>query len=784
MSKSAQADLAWIAAILRPQDVMSLRGKPDASFDKQLSTKLADLMMAKPKLSGEPEYDQDPEMTAVANSFLSEKIRDGIVGLSEIVDSSMQIDPAKACAFALLACTACGELEEYDKCDSILSGVLDRLGKSASHRLIRAILLQQRCLRMRDASRLDEQDIVAVAELLHDLTADDLPPFAVNSIAISSRETIGHILTALRRSNWSMVSPLRLDQSADLKRTIPTWDDQARFPESEQLLIINSEVAKKYADLIEKQYQSRRKSSGFSIGQDAVPDLFFQLIRLELLGTASVVGLRRQLAQIRLLRQPYETAEEYYHADSLRLLRQAGAETDLDIAIERIIQEGPLSSLSIDARQILRRPYDGFRTTELRVLRSAADLLSESEARVAMDGLMQVDLPPNLAGHWQSDSVRLGSLWRTISALSNVANKVDRATEFLLSVVENCDSEAIITIDSAVSRSIRTIDWEQVSQKAKERWRVWISSAPAGWSEVREAVRYSVNAELAVPEIVATLDDVVQFVNSLVFDEEEVSEARAADAISIVQSSLSQIRESAKKGSYSFGSYDAADIGVLLAAKTGSLDLWQKIVELLTDNRVARSDKTAAFERLARLRPNLPESTSALFRQMSSQILDPPNRQWFQKNEINPYPAALRFLAAYKFMPPFEVFAQIGRLSGQPETDGVREAAATIAVLASGQSEEWFLAIALQLSYSADAAAKADAGRALALLAEGRPEYATLVSQRLLELLSHDGFLIPIKTLRNLPAVVPPTVREKIIGLHENHPSKKIRSVAGVYLST
>ncbi|WP_157122400.1 hypothetical protein [Nocardia violaceofusca] len=782
MSESSEPNLSWIAAILRPEAVTSLRTKSDNHYDSHPATRIADFLLSKTQRS----QDHDLADAARSNdilkgvelSFVHNTIRDGIGILSEQVYQSAHSDAAQACALTLLACCACGELEDYDKCESLIGAVLDNVqGDSPSDQLIRAILLQQRCLRRRDRGYPFEDDTIAVAKILAGLDAQSLPKFDVNSLTHSSTDTIVHIIDALRWSNWSHISPLRSDQSEELQSVIPPLEVRARFPKPEQVLLIESEISRQLAHLINEQYQSGRSSQTLTFG-NTYADIFMQLLRLELIGASTVNSIRKQLGQIRLLRQPDAGARTYFYSDSLRLFRQAGAEAELDIAIEKIKQDGPLSSLSVDVRQVLRRPYRELRTPELRVLRAAADLLSEPEARAALNGLIQVSTPLNRSGYWQAESVRLGALWQTIAELTTAAGNSDIGANYFLDAIDR-HSSGDSMIDRNIAHALFLLDWKAISESYKLKWRRWATTSSAKWPEVTAVIADALSIANTSFSEIASVDDVIQFVNGIDWGH-PVSTAEVSQAAAILTSGMSKTREAAHRGQFSIGSYDVADIAVLLAAKTGHNELWHEIAVFLIDGSVARSDRTSAFERLARLRPTLPEPVSELYRQSAPKVLESTGTPPFEADAVRPYPAALRFFATSRLIPPLEAFTQIGRLT-QVE-HGPAEAAATVAVLAEEQRDEWVLAIALQLSYSNDPSARIGAARSLALLANAEKGYGELVSRRLIELLGHDGTMVPMSILKRLPTPVIGVVRKAIISLRDDHPSRNVRLAAEEFL--
>lgn len=783
MSGSSEANLEWIAAVFRPEAVTSLRGKPDSSYDSRTAVKIADWLLGKhqlrPTLVSPEETSDDIALQGVILSFDAARIRDGVAILTDEIFGCAQSDPAKACALALLASCACGTLEDYEKCESLLGAVLNNVRTdTVRDKFIKAALLHQRAFRRRDAGKAYEDDVVTVAGILDSLNYRRLPDFPVNAVTRSYEDALEHIIAALRWSNWNMVSPLRSDLSDNLKMVIPSWEDQSRSRQSEELLLIDRDIAGVYAKLIEDQYSSPHERRTVFGGKSF--DLSLQLIRLELLGASKARQLRRHLAQMRIMQDSDSSMRDYFFADSLRLFRQASAEADLKVAVDSIVKGGPLSALSADARLVLRRPYNELRTPELLVLRASADLLSEPEARDAMDGLMEINTPPSMVGYWQATSVRFEALWRTICALSTAAGKSEVAAEYLLTIVTD-NPDADTGIIHAVARSLREIEWDSVPDSVRKDWADWVESASTEWAEVSDALSHLLNLKKDLPRDISTVSDVVRFVNAI-NQNGPISPDDVAQAADVLKSAMSRIRDSARRHSFSIGSYDAAEIAVLLAINASHDELWQYIANFLTDSYVSRNDKTRAFERLAYLRPNLPESVLNQFQGAAPEILDPSATPFIDSGAIRPYPAALRFFASCDLMAPAKIFADIGRLAGQ-SGEGASEAAATVSILASRDPSDWILSMALQLSYSPDANVKIAAGRSLALVSNSQPQYEEIASKRLIELLDHDGAMIPTNILGSLDVRVSVEIRDKIAHMRDDHPSRRVRRAADLYLS-
>jgi hypothetical protein len=217
----------------------------------------------------------------------------------------------------------------------------------------------------------------------------------------------------------------------------------------------------------------RSRAQTFVMGGPAKPDLFPETFALELLGHHHVYAARKELAQLRLV-QSAPGKENEPLRDALRLLRQAGARKELDLAVEHIRAAGPLWALSEDARQVLvqRATPELLREPELRVLRGAAEVMTLEEAaralRVVRD-LIASGGPSDSPGSRHHPTERLGSAWLTASALANAAEQPGVVAELLL-IEAKAMVESDHLRDQAIGRALRQLDWDNVPPKIVNEW--------------------------------------------------------------------------------------------------------------------------------------------------------------------------------------------------------------------------------------------------------------------------------------------------------------------------
>jgi hypothetical protein len=680
-------------------------------------------------------------------------------------------------------------MDDYETCDSVLGALLARATAAApADKLVMAALLQQRSLRLRDSGRPHAESSIEALRLLDDIALHACPEFKLSpGVSASYTDTLARIVTALRQAAWSLL-PLSEYEEEPTLGIVPNWQDRVREPVAEQLLRVDRTRAATYANFLEGIYSQMFRSQAWTLGGRAEPDLFPAVLALELLGHVRVYQARKELALMRLV-QAEARLESVALGDALRLLRHSGAMTELDLAVERLRAAGPLSALSEDARQILlqRRERRLLRTVELRVLRAAAELMTEGEASGALEVVLNVITaggPLDIPGQWQLEVIRLEAAWLTAAALANAAGEPGRVAELLLDAVL-APTPPDELWDRSIGRALRQLDWENVPEGATVSWGRWLrdgaDSMPVT-AEVVEALSGARPPERYGP--VSNLDDVAKRLNASIRGE-PLEPGVATDAASMTRQALSRIRESAAGGAYSFGGGVAADVAVALIVQADVGSLWADLAEFLTDGAVHWDDRSAAFERLAWERPPLPAAVAERFRRDAPKLVLAPAPIDLSGKGFVPYPAALRFLACCELINEFDAFEFIARLAGSAEPSAREQAARTVAAVAAVRADTWLLALATQLSHDAEVAVKAHAGRALALLASARVELQAVASTRLVELLGEDGVLVPLLILREFGGEfsLPESVMGEIERLQVAHPSRLVRKQAALLVA-
>ncbi|GAA4657477.1 hypothetical protein GCM10023347_05310 [Streptomyces chumphonensis] len=790
-------NLAWIIAILRPLDIAPHANFRRPEYDALPFALLAGLVSGEP--SRLPHYslddteafrENDPGIRYAELSLTHQGIREGLAGLIGEVEAATVGDQARASAFGLLACCAAAELDEYERCDSVLHHLLQRTDLGTPEgKLIRAALLQQKSLRYRDSGRKYTSLTTETMELLDQIEDADFSEFPVSpGSSVTYAESVKHLITSLRHAAWSLV-PARFAVNGDQQvlPSVPTWQQIVRTQKSNQASRIDRLRASEYSKFVEGSFNRMFRSQTRTFGGHA-PTLFYAALNMELLGDLAVLRLRKENALLKLVQcmssdRPH--ADDV--ADALRLLRNANVKSEIDLAVERIRASGPLEALKKDAIQVLRHRTQPrmVRASELRILRGAAELLTQSEAQEALSLVFQVieagGAQPS-PDSTQLDVVRLEPAWLTAAHLAKITEDDDRAAVVLLHAARSGGPSDELR-DRAIGRSLRILNWQRVSGDTRSRWSEFLQSEGSVMSTSRsvfEALTISESASFGVD--IEDLEDVANRVN-VAMRGGSINNEEASSCVEIVRGSMAQIRDESSHGVFAFRALDPADIAAALIVHGNAQELWSDLVEFLTDRSVQRSDKSGAFDRLAHGSVELPPQVSEKFRRNCRVLLSAPGDP-FEDDTIVPFPAALRFFASQRIVDEAETFSLISQLFGRVEARSREEASRTVAALAGSIMNPWLLAQAMQFSHDAEPGVRGHAARALATFSAISPEYGKTAEVRLVEMMREEGILVPLLVLRQVQQIsnIPESTKQALGDLAANHLSVLVRREAAALL--
>jgi hypothetical protein len=774
--------LAWLAAVLQPHDVAPHPNFPDDGYDSGGPARLAAVVLGdlwRSHRAAELASGSKDDVVVLAERCLRpDTIAVSVAELARRLTGPRPNDVAQAAALTLITCSAAAELDDYGTSLRVLDAQLRWTPevRKSDDALLRAALLQQKALRLRDAGQPYLPTTLEAAKALSELDVDDCSPFPTSpGISWSSHTTVAQIRGTLVAAVASLI-PIEASEVAQAAG-LPTWQEQVRGSPPSITLRTARKRAETYADYVGQVFARQFGSRTRYIGGPIRPDLFYIALALELLGHAGVYGARKELALLRLIQPDGEPTDV---PDALRLLRHAAARNELDLALRRLRAAGPLSALSHDARQILRTRTapELLRTVELRVLRVAAELLAPAEARVALDAIratLAEGGPPDLPGHSELLVLRKEAAWVTAAALGNACGATGEVAALLLDEAAN-EQEHDQLLDRALRRATAEVEWAEVPRNVQEAWLELLDTHAARLPSTAELVATRLGRPAPAGISSSAMDGLVVGLNAALGGG-PIDPELARDGVPLVREELARIRSDAAQGAYSLGGVSVAEVAAGLVLVVGADELWPDLADFLLDPAVQREDRTRPFERLARAELSLPEWVAVRFREHAQQLLTNPGPEELFEAQLVPYPAALRFLGGHRLIADAEAYDAIAILAGAG-SESRREAAVAVSLLAARAPRGDLLALALPLARDDDVEVRANAAPALALLSQLEEALGAVAHRRLSELLLEDGLLVPLQVLRalaNVPGDLPEAVRRQVEGLADQHPARSVR---------
>lgn len=780
-------NLAWLAAVLQPRDVMYAADGEHAEEHWSGVAHLAGLVLGgnwKRQLKELPSDPQEAEVLQIAERCLrQDSIDDAVYELAAHLRERPSEDEAQGVALALLLCSAAAELDDFETGIGALGAQLDRLDglRGPDVQLLRAAVYQQRALRARDSGGPYVNDLLEVGRILSTFDPAECSEFPTSKgIAWSSRKTSADMHDGLLRAAsglYPMDEPLP-------NGILLTRAQLSSEPWSAADTRAWSKQADEYPRFVEQQFEKWSGTAGrvVFIGR-AGADIFHALLGLELIGSRLVRSVRKNLA---LMRLSQDVDDPSLAADALRLLRHAGASKELSHALRRIRAAGPLAALAKDARQVVGRRLGttSLRTVEIDVLAAASDLLTKPEARRAIDAIeaaLDSELgPAGIVGEWKLPVLQRETAWKALAALAGPAQSEDRVARTLLKELEQLAQDVELG-DRGLRAAVVRLDWKQVVPETRRRWSRTLESRRQDFPASFEGLASFAEDAPDVRGEADPLERLASWVNAEIRGQRHSNEPPLDEEA--VRRAMARVREHAAMGRFSFGGTNAADIAAALVSTGHGVGLWTDLAEFLMDSRVARDDRTPALDRLAFSHPEIPPEAALLIRQKANGALHGASSTpgLSMENQLVPYPAAVRFLSVCGFMDVGETYGYIAQFAGSGDEVARREAARTVALLARHSPREDLLSLVLPLSHDNDASVRAQVAVALAHLAATSDALAAVADGRILQLLGEDGVEIPLMAIRALGNASIP-LSEKLAAqlewARDSHPSRSVRMAA------
>jgi len=764
-------NLAWLVAAIEP-DLLAERGHssdgptlPEAALAKAMQGHILRSLF--------DEEIQDASVRAIYDAMRGDDQAVDVLVESLSTEDAQQ-DLAKFTALTLVACALLTDRDDVPTCLRILDNALGIVNeKSPSTELCRALILQQRALRNNDIGEPTTLELDEVRRLIDQLQFDSYPELTLRVNAdTSSRTAVENILDALRSS----AAGFELD-SPPSNMGYVTAD-------------LEEDQLGKYRRWLDSTYTTKvRRSTPTDYG----PDLYFENLRLEVVAHRHVYRSRRELATMRIV-QFMPTLPSTVAADGLRLLRLAGADSELRQLVEYLTFAGPVGPLLIEGRRIesQRLSEQSLRTGEMIVLAAAAEMMTPSEAFQALTRVLAVIRrggPTTAPLHWHADFSKDEEAWVAAANLAGAAGTAGIVARDLLAYATK-ERLADIASDTVIARIVRSIEWADVDTDLGERWlRLAATQArdvPA--SPTAAAIRYvlRVNSEVSVSDD-ASLSDLVETINYSLRTQQPIPDHVRESAKRAALSSLTRVAQEAAGGTYARRVLQPAEIiAVLLAQSPDDDSSWAGLLEFLVNPLIARSEKTRAFDILVRERPHLaPELATRYSKPLVSLIAEPDRWAFNDPYRELVFVAALNFAYAYGFLTDDIVADHLRGLASSPDVQTRRQAGQSLSLLASTSVSDWMLPKVYALSGDSDPTVRVSVARALGEICQRSDVVGDMAVERLSELLQGGGVYVPLHTLAQLTtaALRAPKVDRVVRQLRNDSQSWRIRRRAAELLS-
>lgn len=808
-------NMAWLAAILKPHDVaFHANFASEEEVDSPGTIALLalgeflqfsrlvhpDPFMPKgelPPWTAPTQVEQD--IIAYTQSAISiGKIQEGAEGLRDLCLAGEIVDMAALTMAASIACLAFAESDDYASSVSTIDAALSQLTvESDDARLCKAILLLQRGLRISDSGQGDGlADAREAHELLRRIRPDNISSFKLSlGVGWDSERTVIDICEYLLDGCQEALtlSPMQAPPTPDFDYY--SWQDRVRSRPSHISLLNERRLTTGYERFVASAYKDQTRGTTsremvFGTIDRGETHLFAGQFADEVSGRRSARESRRHLAEYRFLATRGTSAESAEVAEILRLLRHSGSLDSLKAALRVIQAEGPLLALRADAEAVCRGRLQAstLREPELFVLHAAADLLSEEAAREALSAVLtavQAGVPAIVAGRWSSLGTRLEPGWLAAAALSVAGDQTDRFAAQLLEFLES-EAQDDEILDRALARAMREVDWDSVDDSIRARFDAWATDGGEGHPGVREQAISSLNsgAPVVSDPTKLSLGDVAQGLN-IAINGGEFPQDWLPQAIELVRGDLREIAQRAAMSTFAGGGVSTADVAVGLAVYVGVVELWPDIAQFLANPLVQRADTAAAFDRLARESAQVPADVVGTIAHQRDGILYATDDVF--GSSVDPYPAGLRFFASLQVVGADELLVMCSQLAGSGGPTG-RHEAARVVTLACRASDPptWLRVAALRDSWDPLPEVRSEAAGALVGIANTDVEGREIFEERVLSLLSEDGLLVPIRSLRGLIELDVPLsnrIREAVGVMAETNPSRILRVLATELIS-
>lgn len=727
-------------------------------------------------------------LEAAGHAFQGDTIREAAIELSDLVASANSDDPGVGLAASVLACLVLSEMDRHDEALALVATVHDSEILSTPDQdalLWKALLWQQQCMRLGEIGEDSSHYSADLGDLLPVLNPSEMSRFPTSQGSLwGPVGTMRQIVAAVSEAHREVVEAGRgFPDARQLRKLLRTQPSPLA---TQNLFAIRYGQTEYINELFRAMTMSREKIFRNEDVVDA--PLWKGLNFFEICGNpVQAARMRGTLGKSRLLRMGTD-ATGHSTREGLRLLRHAGDVKSLKLALGHVRSRGPLIALRDEAASVIgyRLQAKRLRTVELSTLESAAQVLDQESAGEALQAVLDSIRPgATLYNRHELPALRIENALRAAAALAQVASRQDELARWVLESILAIGEIDDQLLSNAHQKGISSVDWDLLPAELVERWRVWASDPTPGWSSLAEEIDPVLRTQghIATQPEQLTLGVIVAELNAAI-QGTPAPPWLSTDAASFVGLLLDEMREDAARGMHKGYTVDPCDVAVGLIHYAAADLLWEPLVLCLTDPNVMRSAKSAAFERLA----GRPEDVPGRIVTQLAGAMEPMLRggeagpTFFEEEELDPSPPALRLLAALEIIPSHELMLYVSQLGGGKERHRI-EATRTLGTILSSQREvpDWAVASLLLMSSDRNAYVRAEAGRALAVALRRGTFAQAAIEERLNSLLDEDGLLVPLLLLRGIAsseATVSDRLRQRLVAISQSHMALAVREAA------
>lgn len=495
---------------------------------------------------------------------------------------------------------------------------------------------------------------------------------------------------------------------------------------------------------------------------------------------------RERLGKVILLEY---SGNEERSREAIRLLRQSGSVKSLRSGLSWLRGEGPTEAIVAEAAQVIDKVHRMKWCTEhdLLVLESAADFLTEQQCDSAIEAARQYLSTPQLSGAISSASKQ--RFWKVVSRLLPLSTKHAELADLAYQVVSGVDG-VDQPLGNTLSLFVSAVDWYRVPIRLVHNWEDWLGRQEDSeeYRELKAAVRrYIVGSEGSELDKF-DLSDVVSYLER---DEpKDINKTTVSRLSGYLIEAISDEQAQAHRRSIAFGSYSRADLATAFAFRHNLPELWDSILNYMTDSAVFAVLKSSAIDRMARYSTDLPSSVSKLLSDRIRSIMDSDRRDaLFSDAPSVGFAPSVRLAGALNAVPVGELLKVVVELAASHVKDRIDAAKTIPYCLGSDIDGNWAHVLLLQLSYDSNPDVRAAAGSSLIEGLFWGSDLAELAKSRVVELIGGDGVRVPLQILHSIQFVstqagkeFDPEVVRAVEKVAEREPNRIVRGAAEIAL--